>query len=215
MVRGIWGSKEKEKEKPKEQPKDKENERPVSIVLSKFPSVPTEDPLPNLPSAPKTQIVSGAKQSVGPSKIAPKAGSQEPAAPRSFPIAPKPRAASGLYAPTAASLARRATTSTTATKSTARRYQSHIGIDRKIDVATDSWAHQLRADEIRGWHNKAHAGSLEACFKGAPCAPYVRRPVSYLWGRHSGLCSGCFSHREKSCDCYKGHFPYEQPQIRC
>ncbi|CAE6431054.1 unnamed protein product [Rhizoctonia solani] len=118
MVRGIWGSKEKEKEKPKEQPKDKENERPVSIVLSKFPSVPTEDPLPNLPSAPKTQIVSGAKQSVGPSKIAPKAGSQEPAAPRSFPIAPKPRAASGLYAPTAASLARRATTSTTATKST-------------------------------------------------------------------------------------------------
>ncbi|CAE6359433.1 unnamed protein product [Rhizoctonia solani] len=116
MVRGIWGS--KEKERPKEQPKDKENERPVSVVLKKFPSVPTDDPLPNLPAAPKSQIVSGPKQSVGPSKIAPKAEGQEPGPGRSFPIAPKPRAASGLYTPTAASLARRATTSSTATKLT-------------------------------------------------------------------------------------------------
>ncbi|GAB1518050.1 hypothetical protein RhiTH_001108 [Rhizoctonia solani] len=120
MVRGIWGSKEKEKEKekPKEQPKDKENERPVSEVLKNFPSVPTENPLPNFPVAPKDRIVSGGKQSVGPSKIAPKARGQELGPTRSFPIAPKPRATSGLYAPTAASLARHATTSSSATRLT-------------------------------------------------------------------------------------------------
>ncbi|KAF8746188.1 hypothetical protein RHS02_01017, partial [Rhizoctonia solani] len=120
MVRGIWGSKEKEKEKekPKERSKDKENERPVSEVLKNFPSVPTEDPLPNFPVAPKDRIVSGGKQSVGPSKIAPKARGQELGPTRSFPIAPKPRATSGLYAPTAASLARHATTSSSATRLT-------------------------------------------------------------------------------------------------
>ncbi|KAH7327633.1 hypothetical protein B0J17DRAFT_215749 [Rhizoctonia solani] len=113
VVRGIWGS--KEKEKPKEQPKE---EKPVSDIVKKFPSAPTDDPLPNLPAAPKNRIVSGNKKSVGPGKIASKAGSVGPESGRTSPPAPKPRATSALYAPTAASLARQATTSSTATKST-------------------------------------------------------------------------------------------------
>ncbi|CAE6499835.1 unnamed protein product [Rhizoctonia solani] len=119
VVRGIWGS--KEKEKPKEQPKEQskeEKEKSVSDIVKKFPSAPTDDPLPNLPAPPKNRIVSGTKKSVGPSKIAPKAGSVGPESGRTSPPAPKPRTVSALHAPTAASLARQATTSSTATKST-------------------------------------------------------------------------------------------------
>ncbi|KAF8761468.1 hypothetical protein RHS01_00032 [Rhizoctonia solani] len=76
--------------------KDKENERPVSEVLKNFPSVPTENP-PQLSCC---------------------AEGQDSRPTRSFPIAPKPRATSGLYAPTAASLARHATTSSSATRLT-------------------------------------------------------------------------------------------------
>ncbi|CAE6427607.1 unnamed protein product [Rhizoctonia solani] len=120
MVKGIWGSKEKEKEKerekPKEQPKE-EKEKPESDIAKKFPSAPTDDPLPNLPAAPKNRIVSGNNRPTGPSKVVPKAGSEGPEPGRTFALAPKPRVASGRFAPTAASLARRATTATTATKS--------------------------------------------------------------------------------------------------
>ncbi|CUA74709.1 SH3 domain-containing protein C23A1,17 [Schizosaccharomyces pombe 972h-] [Rhizoctonia solani] len=129
MVRGIWGSKEKEKEKEKEKPKElpeeqpkeqpEEKENPVSDMIKKFPTVPTEDPLPNLPAAPKSRIVSGSKPPVRPRKVIPKAGSEGPEPARSYPIAPKPRVASGIIAPTAASLARQATTSTSATRSSA------------------------------------------------------------------------------------------------
>ncbi|CAE6389528.1 unnamed protein product [Rhizoctonia solani] len=131
MVKGMWGSKDKEqpkeqpkeqskesKEQPKEQPKEKE-EKPASDPAPKFPSVPTEDPLPNLPAAPKSRIVS-AKKSVGPSKVAPKAGSEGPDPGRSFPIAPKPRVPSARFAPTAASLARTSTTATRSSTATGR-----------------------------------------------------------------------------------------------
>ncbi|KAJ1307044.1 hypothetical protein OPQ81_008023 [Rhizoctonia solani] len=119
MVKGIWSSKEKEKDekdKLKEQPKE-EKEKLVSDIAKKFPSAPTDDPLPNLPAAPKHRIVPGSKKSIGPSKIVPKAGSEAPESGRLSPPAPRPRTVSGLCAPTASSLARQATTTSTATRS--------------------------------------------------------------------------------------------------
>ncbi|CUA72118.1 hypothetical protein RSOLAG22IIIB_10101 [Rhizoctonia solani] len=75
---------------------------------------PTEDRLP-MSVAPKSRIVSGGKPPVRPRKVIPKAGSEGPEPARSYPIAPKPRVASGIIAPTAASFARQATTFTPAT----------------------------------------------------------------------------------------------------
>ncbi|KDN35254.1 hypothetical protein RSAG8_11739, partial [Rhizoctonia solani AG-8 WAC10335] len=76
-------------------------------------------------------IVSGSKKSVGPSKVAPKAGSEGPESSRSSPPAPKPRVASGPFAPTATSLSRQATTSTTAS-----RFSSSTGKSRGLAAVT-------------------------------------------------------------------------------